>query len=491
MRRVHDYSKTKDPPNTNPILPVNEPSQRVNEENIITDNSHQDVVQNYSSCKLRLKSIQTANQDHSEISSSSSVVFKSSSSDNYELTSSDESRSWSNHDADTEEQNKVSNNVESAENELAPSCSSTVKRGKKRVRNEGNWIKVKNKNMKNSGKSYKSRTGKIVEARKIRAPCTDKCVLSCSKKIVEHFRVQLFNEYWKLGSLQRQRDYLGYCTEKLVSKYRRITSTSSEPRRVNCAFYFLIDGQKIRVCKTFLINTLGITERSIRTVIKSKASGMEIAPEDKRGKHGKHKKLDEEILKSVRDHIASIPRMESHHLRSYTPREFVDGGLTIAEMHRHYSKQRTSENKPVALYDAYARVFNNELNTGFYLPKKDICESYKNSDTDNEKEKVKKQYEEHLVEGKKLSIIEKDRDNEKSKNGEIGLVVYDLQAAMPLPMGQTSSFFYKSRLNCFNSTVSIHYLSTTLFMFVSKLTTYRFQVTKIAGKSYNFVRMKD
>lgn len=38
----------------------------------------------------------------------------------------------------------------------------------------------------------------------------------------------------------------------------------------------------------------------------------------------------------VRNHIKSIPRIESHYLRAQTTKEFIDGGKTIADLHRDY-----------------------------------------------------------------------------------------------------------------------------------------------------------
>lgn len=178
-------------------------------------------------------------------------------------------------------------------------------------------------------------------------PCKDKCVLSCSKNLTEEFRSQLFKNYWELCSLQRQRDFLISCIEPLILKYRRISA--AEPRKPNCAFYVMNNDKKVRVCKTFLINTLGITERTIRTVIQAKVSGTGIAPSDERGKHNNQNKIPEEILNSIRNHINSIPRIESHYIRKDTSREYIDGGLTIAEMHRHYSAERSAANKSVAM----------------------------------------------------------------------------------------------------------------------------------------------
>lgn len=133
--------------------------------------------------------------------------------------------------------------------------------------------------------------------------------------------------------------------------------------------------EKIRVCKTFSIYTLGILEKMIRTVIQ-----QGIFAQDCRGKHGNHRKMDEEILTSIVDHINSIPRIESHYVRKDTNREFIGGGLTIAEMYRHYSEKRSLANSPSATHDFYAKIFSTKFNIGFFSPKKDqcdLCESYK------------------------------------------------------------------------------------------------------------------
>lgn len=283
--------------------------------------------------------------------------------------------------------------------------------------------------------------------------CTDKCVLSCSKKVSEEFRTRLFNDYWGLGCLQRQRDFLGSCVEKLTLKYRRVSS--ARPRKPNCAFYIHDNGNKIRVCKTFLINTLSISEKVVRTVILSKVSERGIIAGDRRGKHENHKKIDEEMLNSVLDYINSIPRIESHYVRKETSREFIDGGLTIAEMHRNYCEKRSAAKQIPVTYDYYSKIFNTKFNIGFFVPKKDqcdLCESYKNS-SENEKKEIERKYFQHLEE-KNLSREEKGRDKKKGEAGEISLAIYDLQAVLPVPVGYTSAFFYKSRLNCYNFTVS-------------------------------------
>lgn len=72
------------------------------------------------------------------------------------------------------------------------------------------------------------------------------------------------------------------------------------------------------------------------------------------------------------------------------------------------------------------------------------------------KKKLKDTYIKHHEE-KRLSRLEKGKDNTQAQEGAIILAVYDLQAVLPVSVGAGSAFFYKSRMNCFNFTVSIHH----------------------------------
>lgn len=58
-----------------------------------------------------------------------------------------------------------------------------------------------------------------------------------------------------------------------------------------------------------------MAQRTLRTVIEAKSSDCGMAPTDQRGKHGNQPKSDPEVLESVRQHINSVPRVESHYLR--------------------------------------------------------------------------------------------------------------------------------------------------------------------------------
>lgn len=157
----------------------------------------------------------------------------------------------------------------------------------------------------------------------------------------------------------------------------------------------------------------------------------------------------------MRDHINSIPRIEHHYGRERSTREYIDGEVSIAEIHRNYREYREKMGKPAAKSDKYADIFETEFNISLFTPKKDqchICVRYENAEGPD-KEKLQSEYDRHQEE-KKLSRAERVKYKEEAKNNDSLLAVYDLEAVMPVPTGFSSTFFYKSKLNCLNFTVS-------------------------------------
>lgn len=201
----------------------------------------------------------------------------------------------------------------------------------------------------------------------------------------------------------------------------------------------------------FFCATLGIPFRYVRTTVDKTQNGFLL--KDLRGKHGKHKTVDENIKNGVRDHINSIPRVESHYLRKQSTREYIEGGKTISDLYRDYKEGCIQNDKPFANLVMYSRIFNYEFNLSFFIPKKDQCDfcTSFNLSSEEEKHKLKDTYDMHIKE-KELSRISKEED--KAKVGEHFIVAcYDLQAVFPVPKGDTSQFYYKSKLNCINFTI--------------------------------------
>lgn len=357
----------------------------------------------------------------------------------------------------TDEPTSNETSIDSASSGTVPILS-PMKVGK-RKRNESTWKRNVLKIARNSGKAYEKRSKKadklMREERKIKPPCTEKCKLQCFKKISEDQRKALFAEYWNLGDLAKQREYIGNCTTEIKPRYRYVREGGQRaPRNHNSAFYFNIRDQRVRVCKLFFRNTLDINDRPIRTVLakKNQVAGAVMA-EDKRGKHGNQPKMDETMKRRIVDHINKIPKIESHYMRAKTTKHFIEGGRTITDIYNDYVTDCKRENVSFCNFNYFYNIFTNDFNLSFFVPKKDqcgMCVAYENA-TEEEKATLKAEHDEHLIE-KTMARKEKESDKEKLKETTL-LAVYDLQAVMPLPKGDCSAFYYSSKLNVFNFTI--------------------------------------
>lgn len=330
----------------------------------------------------------------------------------------------------------------------------------KRKRNESSWKRNISKIARNSGKEYESHSKnsekRLKEARKMKSPCQDKCRLKCKEKMTEDERMSVFDAYWNLGDIAKQREFIHNCTTEVKPKYRYVREGGQRPRRnYNAAFFFNLGERRIRVCKIFFRNTLAINDRPIRTAFekKDKLAGAVMA-EDKRGKHGNQPKMNETIRNRVTDHINRIPKIESHYTRKNTTKHYIEGGRTITDIYNDYLSNCKKDNVSFCNFNYFYNIFTNEFNLSFFQPKKDQCEvcvAYENA-SETDKVNLKESYDQHLVE-KELSRKEKDNDKLILVDKAV-LAVYDLQAVMPLPKGECSAFYYSSKLNVLNFTIT-------------------------------------
>ncbi|CAH2088121.1 unnamed protein product [Euphydryas editha] len=229
------------------------------------------------------------------------------------------------------------------------------------------------KRLRNSGLQYisVSKFKKVMPKKQIGPPCGEKCRLKCSKIIKQEDRENIFDNYWKMGDLTRQRDYIAKCIDVIKPKYQyKVHNSNRGPKN---SFSFEINNFKHRVCKIFFKNTLAINNRPIATVIAKKNQAGTVE-EEKRGKHGKQNKVSSDIIKGIKNHIDSIPRIESHYLRQQTTREYIDGGKNLTDLYTDYQKECLNNGVEAAKIHTYRKVFNEDYNIGFHTPKKDQCE---------------------------------------------------------------------------------------------------------------------
>lgn len=104
-----------------------------------------------------------------------------------------------------------------------------VQKCKKRMACPMSWKKAIAKRCRNSGLQYisSSKSKKFFPAKQLGPPCNDRCRLKCFSKFTEEERKAIFSDYWKMASLQRQRDFLAGNIDAIKPKYQYIKADSN------------------------------------------------------------------------------------------------------------------------------------------------------------------------------------------------------------------------------------------------------------------------
>lgn len=148
------------------------------------------------------------------------------------------------------------------------------------------------------------------------------------------------------------------------------------------------------------MSTLGINDRVVRTVIHKinwKSDDKKVVSLDNRGKHLNYNKVSDEIKKSIRNHISSTPRIDSHYICAESQVEYIEGGKSVSQLHRNYQELQIKKIILMAITSCII-IFLIEFNISAFRPKKEqcaFCASYQNADT-VEKEKMANEYNIHI-----------------------------------------------------------------------------------------------
>lgn len=336
-------------------------------------------------------------------------------------------------------------------------------KGRLRLVHKHEWLDVKRKDNRNSGKPYTGRDGKLRKKRELPA-CGDKCIFKCSQKINDFERDLQFVAFWSLGELVRHWDFINRYCDKIPK--RRFTC-EAPTRRESTIRYYLPTGvgtenlprteePKIRVCKTMFLNTLGIKQGMVYSAL-NKLSIQGTVLKDNRGRHPNHKKvITEEMITSVCDHVNSFIPVESHYVRERTSKLYLDGTLSFARMFLLYQEWSDPKNNTkVMTARQYTDIVNEKINLGFHVPKKDqcdVCHVFKNLPRPVTEEQMRN-YMTH-IRNKTIARELKNKDKENSgKRSEVLSAVYDFQKVHGMPCAETSILYYKRKLTVFNFTI--------------------------------------
>ena len=337
-------------------------------------------------------------------------------------------------------------------------CTDETSRCRKRKKNFEKWKRTVSKRRCNSGLNYIDKFGNEKSPRKLKRTCGPTCRYKCSFNFKESEREKIFHYFWQLGEITKQRQFLQMFANRETKKQISVENSRRQfsikwtlPQNPN-----IHTQPAIRVCKTFFLNTLGISDKMVSTTFKKTMFG--VCEDDKTGLYkNRPNKTPETQLKIVREHISTLEKVTSHYCRKDTKKEYLPANLNQAKLYRLYCEYCIGLNSmPVSKY-IYTDIFNNEFNLAFHKPLKDqcdVCVSFDNA-CQEEKVKMKAMFESHLR-NKELARLNKSKDKEMAKKNidkDVVVCCFDLEEVLLTPHSFESCLYYSRRLNTYNFTI--------------------------------------
>ena len=231
----------------------------------------------------------------------------------------------------------------------------------------------------------------------------DNCYLKCHEKLNNEARLSLFDSFWKLGDLIRQRDFISSRVQRFETKDCRVLQSR---RKFSQTYTLSYLQNSYKVCKRFFLATLGISEKMMRTTLeKSNRSEMCVPSPDNRGKHPPGIKLNENQIGLMDEHIESFPVVPAHWCRKDTSKKYLESILNKEVMYSLYvtfCNERMV--KPVSKTTYKERLI--AKNIAFYIPRKDQCWCY---------EYELKTADEQLIRGEEYQLHIRRKDGQFNK----------------------------------------------------------------------------
>lgn len=161
------------------------------------------------------------------------------------------------------------------------------------------------------------------------------------------------------------------------------------------------------------------------------------------------------MLRSVRDHVNSLDRTESHYTRKDSKKLYLNNINSTSRMYDLYAEWfDPKEYTTKANKRQYRDIVNSEFNLAIHKPKKDLCDIchvFRNNQFPIEEEK--NAFEKHQAHKKIARQLKQTDKLEASKNPSIVAATFDFQKVLQSPHGEVSIFYYKRKLNSLNFTV--------------------------------------
>ncbi|XP_076435043.1 uncharacterized protein LOC143274927 [Babylonia areolata] len=205
------------------------------------------------------------------------------------------------------------------------------------------------------GKEYTTPSGKTYPQRQVRHKDCSRCRYNCSSTISREQRQALFDHFWSLDSYVKRLYY--YCQ----SIKEKPAKTMKHTRECSREYTFLVEGERVRVCKGFYLATLDVSDKAVRIAMEKRKRGKGMW--DKRGAHPPHNKTRPEDRDRVRSHIESALILDIYSKTvDGAPTAIPGQDLNVTKLHQDYVQVCQQDGKEPVSEDVYRKTFNTEYN---------------------------------------------------------------------------------------------------------------------------------
>ena len=324
----------------------------------------------------------------------------------------------------------------------------------------------KNKNLRRQGKPYQSyhkqkesgkyklvdRPAKVFKQFCSKHPSTKDKNKQCSK-VSENTCLSIRKQFLECENIDARRTLLKSLIKVRGSKKPRVEpKDNAKSRRARSMEYYLkVEGEMLQVCREMFMATYGLTENEIRGIV----SHMDvILPQPKEiitgKKSGRRRaencKADDNSF--IESFFQNIPKVSSHYCRKRSSKIYLEQFYqTKQKLYDVYSEEcEKAQRVPLSL-TSFKRYFENS-NYSLFKPKKDKCEKCCMQDNGNWNEEKFGPYETHYNR-KEIALAQKEMDK-KNVNDTTMLISEDTQSVLISPKNESSSMYYRNKLNIHN-----------------------------------------
>lgn len=329
---------------------------------------------------------------------------------------------------------------------------------RKRTRNSMNNKAYVRKQKFQSGKSYKTKSGKFVPERlfAVQIDCT--CKYLCAQKINTVRQGDIFKAFYELENWSKKTIFLRSLVKKHkiqsnlnpINKLHKKNDTGNE--------YYLSDksGTQHRVCPKFVLKCLQISQSRLSRAVNSVISNE--SGKDKRGSFPT-RKIDAADIDFLKSFINKFPVYESHYNLSRSKKKYLSPYWNQSRMYREYRLICEHEKKKVLKECTFRRVFNTQFNLSFHSLVVDsckTCDKFKvalrsKSLTPEKRDEILRSQKNHLTTANMIrEDLKKCVEENRVPNKRTVVLTFDLQRALEIPSIHTNVAYYKRQLWFFN-----------------------------------------